>query len=126
MPADLLSETILDAEIILAWIKLNNSHSGDRVVFNYGSTGDEDRFELMVRDDKRLFVSLSGAQDLQGLQYLVTERWYHVAVTYNGTQLILWINGEVDNQKTINLTTIQTTLYIGSREGTSRFQTGEQ
>jgi hypothetical protein len=65
--------------------------------------------------------------DLTGTTDVSTGEWFHIAAVYNGTQKLLYINGNLDasSDSTGNITTSSMPVYIGENSGaTSRFWDG--
>jgi hypothetical protein len=65
--------------------------------------------------------------DLTGTTDVSTGDWFHIAAVYNGTQKLLYINGNVDasSDSTGNITASTMPVYIGDNSGaTGRFWDG--
>ncbi|TKJ37076.1 MAG: hypothetical protein CEE38_09240 [Planctomycetes bacterium B3_Pla] len=65
--------------------------------------------------------------DLTGTTDVSTGEWFHVAGVYNGTQKLLYINGNLDasSDSTGNITASSVPVYIGENSGaTGRFWDG--
>jgi len=65
--------------------------------------------------------------DLTGTTDVSTGDWFHVAAVYNGSQKLLYINGELDasSNSTGNITASTVPVYIGDNSGaTGRFWAG--
>ena len=65
--------------------------------------------------------------DLTGTTDVSTGEWFHVAGVYNGTQKLLYINGNLDasSDSTGNITASSVPVYIGDNSGaTGRFWDG--
>lgn len=71
---------------LMAWIDLNNTFSGTAVIV--GQT----KFSLKVSSTRRLIVALN-ASTITYNTPLNKNQWYHVAATYDGTVLKLFLNG---------------------------------
>ncbi|HMA83474.1 MAG TPA: LamG-like jellyroll fold domain-containing protein [Candidatus Thermoplasmatota archaeon] len=52
--------------------------------------------------------------------------WYYVVGTYDGSQMRIYVNGTLENNKTVggNFITSTNPVYLGSRSGTERFFNG--
>lgn len=71
---------------LMAWIDLNSAFSGDGFIIGQNS------FNLKVNSSRILQVTCNGTT-LSSPTALDTQRWYHVAATYTGNNLSLFLNG---------------------------------
>ncbi len=96
-------------------------------IFQYGSAGAGNMFGLItsVNASGKLYFYGHGA-DLAGTTTLLPNTWYHGAVTYDGTNIKIYLNGQLENQAPIGLNTVLDTygLVIGHRFG-GAFWTGQ-
>jgi hypothetical protein len=96
---------------IEAWVKTSTSTNG--VVANWGNTLTNQRSGLIVVNNHLYYVGENN--DLQGSINISTNSWHHVAITFDGTTLKLYVDGVLDNSSTKTFNTTGTTLRIGQR-----------
>jgi hypothetical protein len=96
---------------IEAWVKTSTSTNG--VVANWGNTLTNQRSGLIVVNNHLYYVGENN--DLQGSVNISTNSWHHVAITFDGTTLKLYVDGALDNSSTKSFNTTGTTLRIGQR-----------
>jgi Concanavalin A-like lectin/glucanases superfamily len=89
---------------------------------------DEDNtnnYELAIVDGRvGLFLDDSDSAGIRGNTVLVTGQWYHVAATWDGSNVRIYVNGQLDNTPTARSGTIATDtrpVYIGGRATTDQF-----
>lgn len=58
-----------------------------------------------------------GGSKITGTTSLSTDEWYHVALTYDGTTLKLYLNGLLELSKTMTIPTCDGDLVIGASKG---------
>ncbi len=81
-----------------------------------------DGFDLMINQSARLYMRVNGFT-LTGGGLVADGTWHHVAGVYDGSQMVLYVDGQEDAGATVGATTLQTTadLHIGrNRTGGSR------
>ena len=93
--------------------------------------GDTYNYEFYVPGTGIISPNISGVVDpfpttLLGGDEVPFDEWTHLAFTYNGEEVALYINGEQAYAQAAsgNIPTSSDTLYIGSRDGTRRFIDG--
>ncbi|WP_293872296.1 choice-of-anchor D domain-containing protein [Flavobacterium sp.] len=72
---------------IMAWIDINSAFSSGGVVVG------QDKFQIKITTVKTLQAMVNGVQ-LTFATPLTASRWYHVAATYGGGNLTLYLNGK--------------------------------
>lgn len=71
---------------IMAWIDLNSAFSGTGFIVG------QDSFHLRVTSAKKLEVYCNGTV-ITSVAVLASQRWYHTAAVYNGSNVYLYLNG---------------------------------
>ncbi|KYK26282.1 MAG: hypothetical protein AYK23_03165 [Candidatus Proteinoplasmatales archaeon SG8-5] len=75
-----------------AWVKLNET-SWEPII-----TGGTISYSLEVQGGNAYFgLNLGGLTELWGTTTLLTGKWYHLAATYDGSVMRLYVNGVQDN-----------------------------
>ena len=108
-----------------SWIKLNSTGK-DQGVFGK-STSSNTGFYLIVQSNNLLKFSVK-TQDgidrrIYSNQALQADKWYHIDVMYDGKDLMIFIDGELDNIKTTYQQSSQmlhdpgVNMYIGNAYG---------
>lgn len=96
-------------------------------IVQYGTATAGNMFGLITSANApgKLYFYGHGA-DLAGVTTLLPNTWYHGAVTYDGVNVKLYLNGQLESQAPIGLNTVldASGLLIGNREGSS-FWTGQ-
>jgi len=98
-------------EIVLAKIFQDGQHTAPYFAYN-----------LCILSDgvPRLFLVISGSQQrLPGSPNLESGRWYHMAGTYDGSEMILYVDGEVSATMNAsgNIDGYDTPLFLGINGG---------
>ena len=93
----------------------------DHALMQYGSTTAAGRmFGLITSSNApgKLYF-FGNFDDVAGVTNLEEGKWYHAAVTYDGTEVRLYLNGQLEGTETYSLNTILdgNGLTIGSRPG---------
>ncbi len=93
------------------WVK-STSTGVQQTFFNYGTFANDERFGLLSVGDTDYFVG--EGNDSQGTVSLAGA-WHHFAVTYDGTNLALYVDGTLDVSKALDnpLDTTGSTFTIG-------------
>jgi hypothetical protein len=114
-----------EAITIAAWIKGDSWGAGTDVdtILRKGDN-QPNNYKLEVADGK-LELGLDANDDagIQSIATLATGQWYHVAATWNGSTVKLYINGVLDSSTAYSGTigTDTRALYIGGRSGADLF-----
>ena len=80
------------ARTMEAWIKPSETHNG--TIFNYGKFATNTRAGILYIGGKLYFVGENS--DVQGNIVLPVGKWTHVAASYDGSYMTLYVNGVVD------------------------------
>jgi len=89
-----------DRFTMMAWFRCSSSNDSERTIlgtWDYGSAGSGRNIQL--RYGNKLGV-WDGAVGLTGQVSCVAQQWYHVALTYDGTNLCLYQDGELAGSST--------------------------
>ncbi len=103
-PADALNR--LPTLTLAAWIKLSVSVR-DQVIFDKRDSL-RDGYGMVVDSSGRLRVALNGTR-LATHGVVADGHWHHVAATYDGEDLVLFIDGEEDRWDWVDAGPLQTT-----------------
>jgi len=102
------------------WIK-PDSDTGLRGIIGGGNPAvAEERIMALFQNDKKLIVNVGDGSDVESFQtsndVLNINEWNHIALTADGNQYTLYVNGEVVLQELINITQMDQSnnFYIGA------------
>jgi hypothetical protein len=102
-----------------AWIKVNTTVSGKEqaIISKWGDTSFQDTFNFNIDNNKvKLSVKLgSGWQSVTGVTNLDTNTWYHLAGTFDGSNIKVYVNGRLDatTSQSGSITSSTATVRIG-------------
>ncbi len=96
---------------IEAWVKTTTSTNG--VIANWGQPFTNQRSGLIIVNSRIYYVGENN--DLQGNINISDGNWHHVAATFDGTTLKLYVDGALDVSSAKSFNTSGTTLRIGQR-----------
>ena len=74
---------------LMAWIDLSSTFASDGVIIG------QDNFQLRVTAGGKLEAVVNGTILKYNAIALTVSQWYHVAAVYNGSALLLYINGDM-------------------------------
>jgi hypothetical protein len=109
-----------------AWIHGDAWGSGDSVdaIIRKGE-GNPNNYQLAVADGRvALILDGSDSGGVRGNTPLSTGRWYHVAATWDGAQVRIYVDGKLDNtpaSHTSDLNVDSRPLYLGGRPSSDQF-----
>lgn len=123
------SLNVSGALTIEAWIKRENGSAGFQTVFDRRSVsaGGAQGYSLLLTPDQKLRFQVgngSAATVLVGATQLPLRRWKHVAATWNGTTLQVYVDGVLDGSLAF-AGPISYTSVTSSRIGYSLLSTDE-
>ncbi|MFV5696887.1 LamG-like jellyroll fold domain-containing protein [Flavobacterium sp. ZT3R17] len=107
---------------ISGWFKTNTPNSNENLkacIFNYGSLSKAQRFALSIYS--KGYLQTENGPDFSNDDFYVnnfnylSNDWYFFALTYDGTNVSLFVNGNYVSGKTVSLNTINKTFRIGKR-----------
>lgn len=108
------------------WLKTprNLSVATESALFQYGAEANGQMFGLVtsLNAPSRLYF-FGYNRDIPGNTPLAADTWYHAAVTYDGTTVTLYLNGQTDGSRPLDLNTTLNAngLTIGNRPGSSKW-----
>jgi len=117
---------LTSALTIAGWIKANSWDSGNEVdpIARKGE-GNPNNYQLAVVDGRATFYLDGGEADDDGFvgnTPLNTDQWYHIAATWDGVAVRIYVDGVVDNDPSDSrgdvIGTDTRPFYLGGRSGT--------
>ncbi len=99
------------ARTIEAWVKTTIATNG--VVANWGQIANSQRSGLIIVGSRLYYVGENN--DLQGNINISDGNWHHLAVTFDGSTVRLYVDGVLDVSAAKSFNTTGTTLRIGQR-----------
>lgn len=96
---------------VSCWFKANALPDKETFLLSHGSW--QNRWKISVTPTRLLrwtVNSLNGISDLDGIEPLEIDSFYHVAVTYDGALLAMYVNGELQSYKPLT-GQMRTTTY---------------
>lgn len=106
---------------VSCWFNANNIATAQRLL-DKTPANNGNNFLLDILSSKPRFIVAGGSHTTTTA--LTSATWYHVAATYNGTQVKIYVNGQLayTGNQTGNLTANTLPLMIGSdQNGTNKF-----
>ncbi len=110
------------AMTIAGWVKGDSWGAGNDVdIILRKGEDNPNNYQLAIADGKvALFLDDSDSNGIRGNTTLAAGEWYHVAATWDGATVKIFVNGQLDNTPAARTGTIATDtrpLYIGGRSG---------
>ena len=101
---------------VCSWFKVNSiaSTASPRGLITWGSANLGKGRGLYISGSSAGAFGYGGTYNLDSTTSISTGVWYHVAATYDGTTLKLYVNGALDNTNTVTLTSFNYSMtHIG-------------
>jgi Concanavalin A-like lectin/glucanases superfamily/Secretion system C-terminal sorting domain len=92
-----------DGITVSCWFKANALPEKETFLLSHGSW--QNRWKISITPDKKLrwtLNALNGVADLDLDVFLQTDSFYHLAATYDGNLLALYLNGNLHTYKTLS------------------------
>lgn len=74
---------------LMSWINLNSLFDSSSTIVG------QDKFQLVVNSSQNIAVTFNGTTHTLGSIALAKSQWYHVATTYDGSAIKLYLNGDL-------------------------------
>ncbi|HRI04239.1 MAG TPA: carboxypeptidase regulatory-like domain-containing protein [Pyrinomonadaceae bacterium] len=115
------------ARTMMLWFRTPGTWSGQYpLMMQYGGTAGSSKFGLMTPDyGGRKLTFWGEGNDLSCPTALQPNTWYHGAVTYDGTTVRLYMNGQLENSEAKSLNTFGGSDFTIGRYGSHSNITGE-
>ncbi len=87
---------------ISAWIKPSVQNTGEVSILSKRNAAFTEGFDFTISANNKIGISWnnSSLQSLSSTTTIPNDQWHHVAVTYNGTQVSIYIDGVLDSSAT--------------------------
>ncbi|GAB4323398.1 MAG: hypothetical protein Kow00127_16070 [Bacteroidales bacterium] len=99
------------ARTMEAWIK-TTANPGFQNIYSWGRTSTNMRSSIGLRIDHLAFVG--AFNDLDGSIIINDGNWHHVAVSFDGSMMSLYVDGVLDISSAMSLNTTDQNLLIGT------------
>ena len=98
---------------IMAWAWMGNVASS--VIARIGASADNQAYEMQVWSSKLIMHRYAGAPShVESTSSVKLNRWYHFAISYDGSNVKFYIDGAYDGVSSLSLNTVNAPLYVGS------------
>lgn len=124
VPSNLIGSS---ARTIVCLIKPDYTNGGSsfQTIFGNGNNNSARQiFSVLInKNNSDAFSADFFGTNIIGTSSLLDGVWYHVAITYGSSTISTYVNGILENSKSVSLNTIANDLYIGRRstDTTSNF-----
>jgi len=112
-----------DEVTLSAWIRIEDLNGEMKILAKWADAGGQFQYLISVNaTDKLIFAINAGGQSTAvGTTSLVVATWYHVAGTYDGSNIRVYLNGveEDSTAKTGNMSNTSAPVRIGAGSGGS-------
>jgi len=104
---------VTSARTIMAWAWMGNVASS--VIARIGASADNQAYEMQIYQSKLIMHRYAGAPShVESTSSVKLNRWYHFAISYDGSNVKFYINGAYDGVSSLSLNTANAPLYVGS------------
>ncbi len=104
------------------WFKASDLSNSPFLLRQTGGTG-TGRSWFTLSNDGRLYTGLGGSS-LYGTTTVAPDTWHHAAITYDDTNLSLFLDGVLENQESRTMEASTGVIWLGRHTNTSRFFNG--
>ncbi len=107
----------------MLWVKFNKLTPYDYMI-DHGYTGKFLFYTSSVGNKPQVWANIDGTKKIQVPKIIETEQWYHFAITYDGSSLKLYQNGELADSIPVtgSLSTTNNDLYFGRYSGKTGYE----
>jgi hypothetical protein len=111
---------------IECWVRFNSVSGVQTIMSTRRATFGNFGWQLTLRGDSGTVFEflIAGVQAPRSTTTASINTWYHVAVTNDGSNLKLWINGNLENTVSIQGTASGSDLRIGGRQANDAYLNG--
>ena len=112
---------------ITAWIKGDSWGAGSNVnIILRKGEANPNNYQLSITDGRvALNLDNGDGSGFSGDTVLATGQWYHVAATWDGSEVLIYVNGVLNNApsdpRSGSIGTDERAVYVGGRAGTDLF-----
>ncbi len=110
-----------DTFTVETWFKVNSFSSSYQMLVAQNGNG----LPWLYVPGTNKLRSFLGSRNLNGVTTLSEGVWYHAAITYNGTTLSLYLNGELESSGTRSMKSSMGDLLLGTNKNLSMYLDGE-
>jgi len=106
-----------------AWVYSKDCDTQNRDIIAQGKKTNNNRFAMVCVGGEIYFAGQ--ANDINGVLDIPNNQWTHTAITYDGTNLNMYVNGVKDPESTTKtLDTLTSTVFIGANIQHNEFWNG--
>ena len=104
---------------VSTWFKVRGSNfppSNHSVIFER-INGLTVEYNTYISAGSNVLTTYAGNSPSSGLTVLLSERWYHLVLYFDGTNLRMYLNGNLEINTTRTIPVSNANIYLGSRNG---------